>query len=276
MNAWLRADKEGNVRLESGGLGAEDPGTAGAEVNKAGAENPGTAGAEVNKAGAEDPGTAGAEVNEAGAEGPELGRLGNAKQPKSPGADSFTRESFQQLFIQVSQYDLKETVLRFCGRVDWALAENDEALQNRLVSLRGRFLKEFENILSYRKPVENLDIYLRDILDLCGTDSGYISTPAEIGNLIGDMLEGSRPVRIADFCCGCAGLGIGLWRRMAEGNSDALFYGAERDPILCDIGTMMLFFHGVEGRIERADLLSIPPGQPDSFDFIVMDIPQRK
>lgn len=199
-------------------------------------------------------------------------------------------DDFLGLFQDIPQYDLKEAVFRFCEKVDWLLLENNREIQMVLKDVRNLiFWLLFEDMGAGKKSdIQKLDELLEDILELTGTAGEYVATPYSIRELTKELLSDIKPRRMADLCCGTAVFGVGMWEALSQKRRDIWFYGAEIDSVLSDIGRILLFLHGIEGQIDRKDLLSVltkkaeqqksqfgTTGEPDSrYDLIVMDIPR--
>lgn len=185
--------------------------------------------------------------------------------------EKFTQERFRAAFFDVLQYDLKEAVWRFCEKVDWFLVEGDGEIQKIL-----SYAEDKISFLFYEKEsVQTLDSLLENVLELAGSCGEYVATPSSIQRLVEELLSDIRPEKMADFCCGIAGFGVKIWEKIGGRQQDIFFYGADIDAVLCDIGKIVLFLHGITGRIERKDLLAPPEDSQDAFyDLIVLDIPR--
>lgn len=91
-----------------------------------------------------------------------------------------------------------------------------------------------------------------------------------------NILGTNKAHKIADFCCGGAGLGLELWKSLTIHNKEVSFHGEEVNRNLCDAAQLYLSAYEVpEGEIEERDILTIPDAaESQSYDIIVLDIPR--
>ncbi|MBP3505369.1 MAG: N-6 DNA methylase [Lachnospiraceae bacterium] len=182
---------------------------------------------------------------------------------------SFTKENFCAAFSHIPEYDFKEILVRFAGKIEWKLIEEDQEIQ-RVLQYVEEFILQDERL---GQRAESLNL----ILETAGNKGIYIMTPRSVNNLICELFHDVEVHRIADFCCGVSKLGIDIWQAVMVKAKEGSFCGIELDAVLGYISDMLLFLSGIENRqIIQRDILTPPIGQEEMFDFIVMDVPRGR
>lgn len=196
------------------------------------------------------------------------------KRSGTVGTEKFTYHNFCRIIQDIQRYDTKEAAFRLGEKIDWMLLKTDEELEEAVQAAYEEILEK-----AVDSGREYLDFLLDSVLELAETTGGYITTPRNIRRLVGDLLCGIHPEKVADFCCGLSVFGIDMCRSICQktkgGLSQISLYGAETDPVLCAAGTMLMELYGIQGRIEQRDIL-VPPSESEMqlYDLIVLDMPR--
>lgn len=183
----------------------------------------------------------------------------------------FSREALEQEMEDIEGYDLRVALHRLCESINWNVLE-DEELQQYIEDVM-RIFAQYQ-----KENADGLAVLYALILEMADRNREYQITPASVQKLIVDLMGTKKVCKLAELCCGGAGLGMALWDRLAVRNEEVVFHGEEKDRLLCDIARVNLFVHHIlNGEILERDVLDIPnTDENQSYDMIVMDVPRGR
>ena len=183
---------------------------------------------------------------------------------------AMTLDTLEKSLSDIQGYDVRVAIRRQAENVNWQMLEKQE-VHRLLVEELDIFSEYYEHGGIPRKMFSIL-------LDLAGTGGKYAVTPPDVRKLTADLLGGRKVRKLADLCCGGAGLGLELWDRLRQRNPEISFHGEDCDRDLCDMACLHYYAYGVPaGEIEEKDVLVIPdPGENQMYDMIMMDVPRGR
>ena len=147
-----------------------------------------------------------------------------------------TQAGVKEVLEKIQGYNLRVAFTRIFQFIHWETLDDKDTEE--------MFQIEVSLFREYLEKGGNLSELFQMIFAQAGKWDIYAPTPTEVQKLIVNILGANKAHRIADFCCGGAGLGLALW-------SEA------------------------DGEIEERDILTIPDTtESQSYDIIVLDIPR--
>lgn len=181
-----------------------------------------------------------------------------------------TQESLEKSLLDIQGYDVRVALHRLSESINWVAVEEQEC--QKLLSYELDVFIEF-----YEDKGTPKEMFFR-LLELAEQNGEYGVTPFGVQKLIVRLLGMRKADKLADFCCGSAGLGLALWDKMRIRNPEISFYGEECSQELCDMARLLCYCYDVnEGEIVERDVLAIPDSKEiQLYDMIVMDVPRGR
>lgn len=179
-----------------------------------------------------------------------------------------TQAGVKEVLERIQGYNLRVAFTRIFQFVRWEILDDKD--------IEEMFQIEVSLFREYLEKGGKLSELFQMIFAQAGKWDVYAPTPTEVRKLIVDILGFHKAHRIADFCCGGAGLGLELWKRLTIRNKEVSFHGEELNRNLCDAAQLYFSAYEVpDGEIEERDILTIPDtAESQSYDIIVLDIPR--
>lgn len=179
-----------------------------------------------------------------------------------------TQTAVKEVLEKIQGYNLRVAFTRIFQFIRWEILEDKDT--ERFFQIEDSLFQE------YLEKGGKLSELFHLIFTQAGKWDIYAPTPTEVQKLIVNILGTNKAHRIADFCCGGAGLGLELWKSLTIHNKEVSFHGEEVNRNLCDAAQLYLSAYEVpEGEIEERDILTIPDAaESQSYDIIVLDIPR--
>ena len=179
-----------------------------------------------------------------------------------------TQAGVKEVLERIQGYNLRVAFTRIFQFIRWEILDNKD--------IEEMFQIEVSLFREYLEKGGKLSELFQMIFAQAGKWDVYAPTPTEVRKLIVDILGFHKAHRIADFCCGGAGLGLELWKRLTIRNKEVSFHGEELNRNLCDAAQLYFSAYEVpDGEIEERDILTIPDtAESQSYDIIVLDIPR--
>ena len=174
----------------------------------------------------------------------------------------------KEVLERIQGYNLRVAFTRIFQFIRWEILDDKD--------IEEMFQIEVSLFREYLEKGGKLSELFQMIFAQAGKWDVYAPTPTEVRKLIVDILGFHKAHRIADFCCGGAGLGLELWKRLTIRNKEVSFHGEELNRNLCDAAQLYFSAYEVpDGEIEERDILTIPDtAESQSYDIIVLDIPR--
>lgn len=181
-----------------------------------------------------------------------------------------TQAGVKEVLERIQGYNLRVAFTRIFQFIRWEILDDKD--------IEEMFQIEVSLFREYLEKGGKLSELFQIIFAQAGKWDVYAPTPTEVRKLIVDILGFHKAHRIADFCCGGAGLGLELWKRLTIRNKEVSFHGEELNRNLCDAAQLYFSAYEVpDGEIEERDILTIPDtAESQSYDIIVLDIPRGK
>lgn len=181
-----------------------------------------------------------------------------------------TQAGVKEVLERIQGYNLRVAFTRIFQFIRWEILDDKD--------IEEMFQIEVSLFREYLEKGGKLSELFQMIFAQAGKWDVYAPTPTEVRKLIVDILGFHKAHRIADFCCGGAGLGLELWKRLTIRNKEVSFHGEELNRNLCDAAQLYFSAYEVpDGEIEERDILTIPDtAESQSYDIIVLDIPRGK
>lgn len=179
-----------------------------------------------------------------------------------------TQAGVKEVLERIQGYNLRVAFTRIFQFIRWEILDDKD--------IEEMFQIEVSLFREYLEKGGKLSELFQMIFAQAGKWDVYVPTPTEVRKLIVDILGFHKAHRIADFCCGGAGLGLELWKRLTIRNKEVSFHGEELNRNLCDAAQLYFSAYEVpDGEIEERDILTIPDtAESQSYDIIVLDIPR--
>lgn len=179
-----------------------------------------------------------------------------------------TQAGVKEVLERIQGYNLRVAFTRIFQFIRWEILDDKD--------IEEMFQIEVSLFREYLEKGGKLSELFQMIFAQAGKWDVYAPTPTEVRKLIVDILGFHKAHRIADFCCGGAGLGLELWKRLTIRNKEVSFHGEELNRNLCDAAQLYFSAYEVpDGEIEERDILTIPDtAESQSYDIIVLDIPR--
>lgn len=179
-----------------------------------------------------------------------------------------TQAGVKEVLEKIQGYNLRVAFTRIFQFIRWEILDDKD--------IEEMFQIEVSLFREYLEKGGKLSELFQMIFAQAGKWDVYAPTPTEVRKLIVDILGFHKAHRIADFCCGGAGLGLELWKRLTIRNKEVSFHGEELNRNLCDAAQLYFSAYEVpDGEIEERDILTIPDtAESQSYDIIVLDIPR--
>ena len=179
-----------------------------------------------------------------------------------------TQAGVKEVLERIQGYNLRVAFTRIFQFIRWEILDDKD--------IEEMFQIEVSLFREYLEKGGKLSELFQMIFAQAGKWDVYAPTPTEVRKLIVDILGFHKAHRIADFCCGGAGLGLELWKRLTIRNKEVRFHGEELNRNLCDAAQLYFSAYEVpDGEIEERDILTIPDtAESQSYDIIVLDIPR--
>lgn len=179
-----------------------------------------------------------------------------------------TQAGVKEVLERIQGYNLRVAFTRIFQFIRWEILDDKD--------IEEMFQIEVSLFREYLEKGGKLSELFQMIFAQAGKWDVYAPTPTEVRKLIVDILGFHKAHRIADFCCGGAGLGLELWKRLTIRNKEVSFHGEELNRNLCDAAQLYFSAYEVpDGEIEERDILTIPDTtESQSYDIIVLDIPR--
>lgn len=179
-----------------------------------------------------------------------------------------TQAGIKEVLERIQGYNLRVAFTRIFQFIRWEILDDKD--------IEEMFQIEVSLFREYLEKGGKLSELFQMIFAQAGKWDVYAPTPTEVRKLIVDILGFHKAHRIADFCCGGAGLGLELWKRLTIRNKEVSFHGEELNRNLCDAAQLYFSAYEVpDGEIEERDILTIPDtAESQSYDIIVLDIPR--
>lgn len=179
-----------------------------------------------------------------------------------------TQAGVKEVLERIQGYNLRVAFTRTFQFIRWEILDDKD--------IEEMFQIEVSLFREYLEKGGKLSELFQMIFAQAGKWDVYAPTPTEVRKLIVDILGFHKAHRIADFCCGGAGLGLELWKRLTIRNKEVSFHGEELNRNLCDAAQLYFSAYEVpDGEIEERDILTIPDtAESQSYDIIVLDIPR--
>lgn len=179
-----------------------------------------------------------------------------------------TQAGVKEVLERIQGYNLRVAFTRIFQFIRWEILDDKD--------IEEMFQIEVSLFREYLEKGGKLSELFQMIFAQAGKWDVYAPTPTEVRKLIVDILGFYKAHRIADFCCGGAGLGLELWKRLTIRNKEVSFHGEELNRNLCDAAQLYFSAYEVpDGEIEERDILTIPDtAESQSYDIIVLDIPR--
>lgn len=179
-----------------------------------------------------------------------------------------TQAGVKEVLERIQGYNLRVAFTRIFQFIRWEILDDKD--------IEEMFQIEVSLFREYLEKGGKLSELFQIIFAQAGKWDVYAPTPTEVRKLIVDILGFHKAHRIADFCCGGAGLGLELWKRLTIRNKEVSFHGEELNRNLCDAAQLYFSAYEVpDGEIEERDILTIPDtAESQSYDIIVLDIPR--
>lgn len=179
-----------------------------------------------------------------------------------------TQAGVKEVLERIQGYNLRVAFTRIFQFIRWEILDDED--------IEEMFQIEVSLFREYLEKGGKLSELFQMIFAQAGKWDVYAPTPTEVRKLIVDILGFHKAHRIADFCCGGAGLGLELWKRLTIRNKEVSFHGEELNRNLCDAAQLYFSAYEVpDGEIEERDILTIPDtAESQSYDIIVLDIPR--
>ena len=179
-----------------------------------------------------------------------------------------TQAGVKEVLERIQGYNLRVAFTRIFQFIRWEILDDKD--------IEEMFQIEVSLFREYLEKGGKLSELFQMIFAQAGKWDVYAPTPTEVRKLIVDILGFHKAHRIADFCCGGAGLGLELWKRLTIRNKEVSFHGEELNRNLCDAAQLYFSAYEVpDGEIEERDILTIPDtAESQSYDVIVLDIPR--
>lgn len=179
-----------------------------------------------------------------------------------------TQAGVKEVLERIQGYNLRVAFTRIFQFIRWEILDDKD--------IEEMFQIEVSLFREYLEKGGKLSELFQMIFAQAGKWDVYAPTPTEVRKLIVDILGFHKAHRIADFCCGGAGLGLELWKRVTIRNKEVSFHGEELNRNLCDAAQLYFSAYEVpDGEIEERDILTIPDtAESQSYDIIVLDIPR--
>lgn len=179
-----------------------------------------------------------------------------------------TQAGVKEVLERIQGYNLRVAFTRIFQFIRWEILDDKD--------IEEMFQIEVSLFREYLEKGGKLSELFQMIFAQAGKWDVYAPTPTEVRKLIVDILGFHKTHRIADFCCGGAGLGLELWKRLTIRNKEVSFHGEELNRNLCDAAQLYFSAYEVpDGEIEERDILTIPDtAESQSYDIIVLDIPR--
>lgn len=179
-----------------------------------------------------------------------------------------TQAGVKEVLEKIQGYNLRVAFTRIFQFIRWEILDDKD--------IEEMFQIEVSLFREYLEKGGKLSELFQMIFAQAGKWDVYAPTPTEVRKLIVDILGFYKAHRIADFCCGGAGLGLELWKRLTIRNKEVSFHGEELNRNLCDAAQLYFSAYEVpDGEIEERDILTIPDtAESQSYDIIVLDIPR--
>lgn len=179
-----------------------------------------------------------------------------------------TQAGVKEVLERIQGYNLRVAFTRIFQFIRWEILDDKD--------IEEMFQIEVSLFREYLEKGGKLSELFQMIFAQAGKWGVYAPTPTEVRKLIVDILGFHKAHRIADFCCGGAGLGLELWKRLTIRNKEVSFHGEELNRNLCDAAQLYFSAYEVpDGEIEERDILTIPDtAESQSYDIIVLDIPR--
>lgn len=179
-----------------------------------------------------------------------------------------TQAGVKEVLEKIQGYNLRVAFTRIFQFIHWETLDDKD--------IEEMFQIEVSLFREYLEKGGKLSELFQMIFAQAGKWDVYAPTPTEVRKLIVDILGFHKAHRIADFCCGGAGLGLELWKRLTIRNKEVSFHGEELNRNLCDAAQLYFSAYEVpDGEIEERDILTIPDtAESQSYDIIVLDIPR--
>ena len=179
-----------------------------------------------------------------------------------------TQAGVKEVLERIQGYNLRVAFTRIFQFIRWEILDDKD--------IEEMFQIEVSLFREYLEKGGKLSELFQMIFAQAGKWDVYAPTPTEVRKLIVDILGFHKAHRIADFCCGGAGLGLELWKRLTIRNKEVSFHGEELNRNLCDAAQLYISAYEVpDGEIEERDILTIPDtAESQSYDIIVLDIPR--
>ena len=179
-----------------------------------------------------------------------------------------TQAGVKEVLERIQGYNLRVAFTRIFQFIRWEILDDKD--------IEEMFQIEVSLFREYLEKGGKLSELFQMIFAQAGKWDVYAPTPTEVRKLIVDILGFHKAHRIADFCCGGAGLGLELWKRLTIRNKEVSFHGEELNRNLCDAAQLYFSAYEVpDGEIEGRDILTIPDtAESQSYDIIVLDIPR--
>lgn len=179
-----------------------------------------------------------------------------------------TQAGVKEVLERIQGYNLRVAFTRIFQFIRWEILDDKDI--EEMFQIAVSLFRE------YLEKGGKLSELFQMIFAQAGKWDVYAPTPTEVRKLIVDILGFYKAHRIADFCCGGAGLGLELWKRLTIRNKEVSFHGEELNRNLCDAAQLYFSAYEVpDGEIEERDILTIPDtAESQSYDIIVLDIPR--
>ena len=179
-----------------------------------------------------------------------------------------TQAGVKEVLERIQGYNLRVAFTRIFQFIRWEILDDKD--------IEEMFQIDVSLFREYLEKGGKLSELFQMIFAQAGKWDVYAPTPTEVRKLIVDILGFHKAHRIADFCCGGAGLGLELWKRLTIRNKEVSFHGEELNRNLCDAAQLYFSAYEVpDGEIEERDILTIPDtAESQSYDIIVLDIPR--
>jgi len=179
-----------------------------------------------------------------------------------------TQAGVKEVLERIQGYNLRVAFTRIFQFIRWEILDDKD--------IEEMFQIEVSLFREYLEKGGKLSELFQMIFAQAGKWDVYAPTPTEVRKLIVDILGFHKAHRIADFCCGGAGLGLELWKRLTIRNKEVSLHGEELNRNLCDAAQLYFSAYEVpDGEIEERDILTIPDtAESQSYDIIVLDIPR--
>ncbi len=137
-----------------------------------------------------------------------------------------TQAGVKEVLEKIQGYNLRVAFTRIFQFIHWETLDDKDTEE--------MFQIEVSLFREYLEKGGNLSELFQMIFAQAGKWDIYAPTPTEVQKLIVNILGANKAHRIADFCCGGAGLGLALWKRLTIRNKEVSFHGEELNRNLCE------------------------------------------